>query len=85
MMFWDLKLGNSSLPIVSTLRILGVKFSHDLSWKTLCEIMRRKVTSMIGTIIHCFGHILNFNSRKQMLAAFAPHIYTFLPTSLGKQ
>ena len=28
--FGDLKLGISSLPIVSTLRIFGVTFSHDL-------------------------------------------------------
>ena len=30
----NLMLGNSLLPIVSTLRILGVAFSHALLWKT---------------------------------------------------
>lgn len=47
--FWDLKLGNSSLPIVSTLRILSVTFSQDLSWKTQREIVHIKVTSMMNT------------------------------------
>jgi Reverse transcriptase (RNA-dependent DNA polymerase) len=72
-------LDNVALPVVSSLRILGVTFSNDLSWRAHHDAVRKKVASMTG-VIHRFGHVLNIDCRKKIVHAFVlPHMRYCLP------
>ena len=74
----DLKLsfslGSTSLPTVTSLRILGVIFTDNLNWSAQYDVIRKKIVSMSSVIKH-FGHVLNIDCRKKMVHAFVlPHI-----------
>jgi hypothetical protein len=77
--FCHLTIGNTVLPVVSSLRILGVTFTDSLTWSTQHAEVRRKIASMAGTL-HRFGNTLNIDCRKKIANAFIlPHLRYCLP------
>jgi hypothetical protein len=75
----SLTIGCSTLPFVSSLRILGVTFSNDLSWSVHHNITRKKIVAM-SSVINRFGYTLNVDCRKKLIHAFVlPHLYYCLP------
>ena len=84
-----LHLNGTLLPVVTTMRILGVKFMNDLSWEAHSNMVRKKMATMIGTL-HRFGHTLNTDCHKKIALVFIlPHLQYCLPewgnTSAGVQ
>jgi len=74
-----LYIGSALLPIVTSMRILGVIFTNDLSWHVHCSATRKKISSLTG-VIQRFGSILNADCRKKLIHAFVtPHLRYCLP------
>ena len=69
----SLYLNGTLLPVITTMRILGVTFANDLCWEAHINIVRKKMATMIGTLHH-FGHTLNNDCRRKIAHAFIlPH------------
>jgi hypothetical protein len=70
----SLYIGEAQLPIVTSMRILGVTFTNDLSWHVHSNAIRKKISSMT-VVIQRFEHTLNIDCRKKLIHAFVtPHI-----------
>ena len=64
---------SSALTIVDKLKILGIYFSKDLSWRYHVSHVRKKVISMVGVLNH-FASTLNCDTRSKVFCAFVkPH------------
>ena len=84
-----LYLNGTLLPVITTMRILGVTFATDLCWKAHSNTVCKKMATMIGTL-HRFGRTLNTDCRRKIAHAFIlPHLRYCLPvwgkTSAGVQ
>ena len=72
-------MGTSVLSTVNNIRILGVQFSSDLTWRCHISSVRSKMNSMIGVLNH-FGSTLNCDARVKIFNAFIkPSVSFALP------
>ena len=69
----------TDLAAVSTIRILGVEFSNDLSWVPHANKVRLKISRMTSVLHRC-SRTTNFDVRRRVFNAFIkPHIFYCLP------
>ena len=67
-------IGTSVLPVVDKLKIVGVQFFTDLTWRCHIASVRGKMNSMVG-VLNRFGSTLNCDTRVKIFNAFIkPHI-----------
>ena len=67
-------LGIATLVNVTSMRILGVDFSNNLSWVTLSDNVRRKMNCMIG-VLKKYGRTTNIDVRLKIYNSItAPHL-----------
>jgi len=72
-------LNGKSLIAVESLKILGVRFSQDLSWVAHSNDVRLKMNCMISMIKRC-GRSINYNTKIKIYSSFiAPHLNYCLP------